>query len=324
MLCAVLALTSCGEDSKHFKIEGRLLNMNQGEFYIYSEDGDIQGIDTIQVQGGRFSKDISCEEPMTLVLVFPNFSQQPIFAEPGKTLEIDGDATHLKAMKVKGTKDNELMGKFREQTANFSPPETRKQASLFIADHPQSPVSIYLLKQLFVNTPTPDYKEGYRLAQILLKAQPNNGKAVSLAGRLRALAGTTTGSTLPSFSVTDLNGSTVTSAQFASGLSVIFTWALWNYNSTDMMRQLRQKQTSGDKDFKVMAVSVDAGKTDVRNYLKSYPVPWTIVCTGEMVDTPLLRQLGLQAVPANLVLKNGRIIARNLSTQDLLKQIDSL
>lgn len=47
---AVFLLTSCGEDSKHFKIEGRLLQMNQGEFYIYSNDAAISGIDTIKVQ----------------------------------------------------------------------------------------------------------------------------------------------------------------------------------------------------------------------------------------------------------------------------------
>ena len=32
-------LVSCGVDGKHFKLSGRLLNMNQGEFYIYSETG---------------------------------------------------------------------------------------------------------------------------------------------------------------------------------------------------------------------------------------------------------------------------------------------
>ena len=33
-----LIMVSCGTDSKHFKLEGRLLNLNQGEFYVYSPD----------------------------------------------------------------------------------------------------------------------------------------------------------------------------------------------------------------------------------------------------------------------------------------------
>ena len=81
-LPALFLLASCGEDSKHFKIEGRLLQINQGEFYLYSSDGTISGFDTIKVQGGRFSHEIECDHPTTLTLVFPNFSEQPIFAEP--------------------------------------------------------------------------------------------------------------------------------------------------------------------------------------------------------------------------------------------------
>ena len=61
-LPALFLLASCGEDSKHFKIEGRLLQINQGEFYLYSSDGTISGFDTIKVQGGRFSHEIECDQ----------------------------------------------------------------------------------------------------------------------------------------------------------------------------------------------------------------------------------------------------------------------
>ena len=42
-------LVSCGTDGKHFKFEGRFLHLNQGEFYLYSEDGAVSGTGTIQV-----------------------------------------------------------------------------------------------------------------------------------------------------------------------------------------------------------------------------------------------------------------------------------
>ena len=67
-------LVSCGTDGKHFKFEGRFLHLNQGEFYLYSEDGAVSGIDTIKVEGGRFAYEMACDHPATLVLVFPNFS----------------------------------------------------------------------------------------------------------------------------------------------------------------------------------------------------------------------------------------------------------
>ena len=43
-----LILASCGVESNRFKVEGRFLNLNQGEFYVYSIDNLIDGIDTIK------------------------------------------------------------------------------------------------------------------------------------------------------------------------------------------------------------------------------------------------------------------------------------
>lgn len=165
MLAALWLLAACGEDSKHFKLEGRMLQMNSGEFYVYSDDGDIDGFDTIKVQGGRFAYEIPCEHPFTFTVVFPNYSQLPIFAEPGKTVEVDGDASHLKALKIKGSKTNELMSAFREHVANASPPETKQFAAQFIKDHADSPVSLYLLKRYFVATPMPDYQQAAQTRQ---------------------------------------------------------------------------------------------------------------------------------------------------------------
>ena len=152
-----MTLASCGTDSRHFKIDGRLLNINQGEFYIYSPDGALPGLDTVKVQAGRFTKEIACDRPMTLMLVFPNFTEQPIFAQPGKTVDVKGDAYHLKELTVEGTKDNKLMNSFRRQTANASPPEALKYARQFILDHPESPVSVWVVRRYFIATPSPDY-----------------------------------------------------------------------------------------------------------------------------------------------------------------------
>ena len=157
---AVLALllTACGVEGNRFQVEGHFLKINRGEFYVYSTNGLIDGIDTIKLEAGRFVYDIPCEREGTLVMVFPNFSEQPIFAQPGKSVTMEGDASHLKELTVKGTKDNKLMNQFREAIANASPPQAAKTAALFAADNPASPVAAYLLRRYFITTPTPNYK----------------------------------------------------------------------------------------------------------------------------------------------------------------------
>ena len=174
-LFATLFLTSCGVGSGHFKFEGKFLNMNQGEFYVYSPDGGINGLDTIRVVGGRFTYECDCKNPFTLMVVFPNFSEQPIFAESGASVDIKADASHLKELSVKGTKANEQMNQFRENILKLSPPEEKAKAEQFIKDHPESIVSTYLIRKYFVNTSQPDYAKAYTLTTKVAEAQPQNG-----------------------------------------------------------------------------------------------------------------------------------------------------
>ncbi len=323
-LPVLLLLASCGEDSKHFKIEGRLLQINQGEFYLYSSDGSINGLDTIKVQGGRFSHEIECDHPTTLMLVFPNFSEQPIFAEPGKTIDIEGDASHLKMLKIKGTDDNELMSAFREQIATASPPEEKRLATQFVEDHLQSPVSIYLVKKYFIVSPRPDYREAGRLLKLLKAGQPDNFVISNMARSIKVLSQTTVGSRFPVFKIKDMKGNTVTSSSLSHGLAVICTWASWSFPSTDMLRQLNQIQIDKQKTFKVLSICVDASRADCNTYLSVNQVTWPNVFTGEMFDTAPLKILGLQNVPDNIVVKDGRIVARSLDTSSLRDKVESL
>ena len=323
-LPALFLLASCGEDSKHFKIEGRLLQINQGEFYLYSSDGTISGFDTIKVQGGRFSHEIECDHPTTLTLVFPNFSEQPIFAEPGKTVDIDGDASHLKMLKIKGTDDNELMSDFREQIAASSPPEIKRFAARFIEDHPQSPVSIYLVKKYFIVTPRPDYREAARMLKLMKASQPDNFIISNMLRDTKVLAQSAVGTRLPAFKIKDMKGNTITSNSLSRGLVVICTWASWSYPSTDMLRQLHQIQIDKQKPFKVISICVDANKADCDTYLSVNEIKTPNVFTGEMFNTAPLKILGLQNVPDNIVVKDGKIVARSLDINSLREKVESL
>ena len=323
-LPALFLLASCGEDSKHFKIEGRLLQINQGEFYLYSSDGTISGFDTIKVQGGRFSHEIECDHPTTLTLVFPNFSEQPIFAEPGKTVDIDGDASHLKMLKIKGTDDNELMSDFREQIAASSPPEIKRFAARFIEDHPQSPVSIYLVKKYFIITPRPDYREAARLLKLMKASQPDNFIINNMLRDTKVLGQSAVGTRLPAFKIKDMKGNTITSNSLSRGLVVICTWASWSYPSTDMLRQLHQIQIDKQKPFKVISICVDANKADCDTYLNVNEIKTPNVFTSEMFNTAPLKILGLQNVPDNIVVKDGKIVARSLDINSLREKVESL
>ena len=319
-----LLLLSCGSESGRFRLEGRLRHMNQAEFLIYSPDGGIDGIDTIQVREGRFAYETELREPFTFVLVFPNYSEQPIFAEPGAKVTIKGDASQMKEMTILGTDDNELMTSFRMQLNELMPPDVPKAVVGFIKENPQSLVSIYLLKRYLVYAPQPDLKQAYNLASMLLKQKPDNGQLIQLKKQLTALQGGAVKSRLPKFSVNDIKGKTISENNLKAKVNVVSVWASWNYPSTDMQRRLRkQKEKYGDK-LAIVSICIDGNPSECRRVVVDRDsLKWPTVCDGHMWETSLLQKLGIATVPANLLIDDkGIIVERNLTPQQLEEKID--
>ena len=269
-LVAALVCTSCGTDSRHFRIDGRLLHLNQGEFYVYSPDGTINGLDTIKVQAGRFSYEVACDRPMTLMIVFPNFTEQPVFAQPGKSVDLKGDASHLKEMTVKGTKDNELMNKFREMIHNAAPPEMKKCAQLFVQDHPESRVGAYLVDRYFIHDANPDTKTAVRLVDLMIEKQPDNGYLKRQKRQLTASFVAAKGADIPNVLGTTVDGKTIGRVQLTKApVTVVCALATWKYESMSQFRRLAAYAASQQGRVAVVGVSIDASPSLVCSQLAS-------------------------------------------------------
>lgn len=323
LILLTLVLVSCGVDGKHFKLEGRFLHLNQGEFYVYSTDGVLDGIDTIKIEGGRFAYEIPCDEEGTLVMVFPNFSEQPVFTQPGKTVEIKADASHLKELEAEGTDNNKLMTAFRKQVSNMSPQQAIDAAAEFVKHNPKSDVSAWLIRKYFILAPKPDYAKAKQLLDLMIAEQPKNGKLVNLQQQLIGLTATA-GKSLPIFTATDINGNKVTQANLTqSPNAVVFLWASWNYESTDMQRQLKRLKAAKGNGLSVIGVCIDPSKSEMQQYLRQDSISWPTINDGMMFDTKIAKQLGLSQVPANILLKNGKIVGRNLRMNELKEKIEN-
>ena len=321
----ILILTSCGSRDGYFKLEGHFLKMNQGEFYLYSPDGIITGIDTLKLNGGRFSHEIPCATSGLLMLVFPNFSEQPIFAEEGQSVSLDGDASHLKELKVKGTKANELMTKFRMQISKISPLEEQKHAASFIKENPASPVSIYLLRRYFILTDKPDFKQADELLTLIKSKQKSSTALTRIETDLAKSKATAKDQKVPQFSGFDINGRPVTNANLGGSLSVIYTWASWSYESLEQQRQLRRIARQHGSALNLIGISADASKQEFIRAMKRDSVTTPVVCDGQMFESPLMTQLGFTQVPDNIIVsKEGRILEHGLNVNQLKDRLEKL
>lgn len=321
-LLLTLVLVSCGTDGQHFKIDGRLLHLNQGEFYVYSPDGDLDGMDTIKVEAGRFTYEVPCGRPMTLMIVFPNYTEQPVFAEPGKTVDVDGSASNLKELKVTGTKENKLMNSFREQIAGASPPEMVKYARQFVEDHPESAVGSYLVRKYFIQTAMPDYAAADKMLALMQKHQPGNGYISRMRQQIKGLDAAAIGKTVPAFSAYDIDGKSVSNATLSErNMAVVFAWASWSYESVGALRQIAEMRKESQGRFSLIGVCVDANVDECRRSVRNSGIDCPVICDGDMVGGRVYRVLGLSSVPDNIIVENGRITGRNLDLDELKEKL---
>lgn len=324
-LLLTLFFSSCGLDGDHFEINGKFKGLNQGELYIYTTDGSSQKLDTIAIVNGGFEYKVALDNPCTFVIVFPNFSELPIIGEPDQEVTIKGDASHLKEVEVKGTKDNEAMTAFRLQTNQMTPPEVAKTAEEFINDNPQSLASIYILNKIFIQSQTPDYDKALELATVITKASPENNAMAKLKKQLEGLKNFKDKGQLPRFSAIDIDGKAVSSADLNAKVNVISTWASWNYDSQGAQRRLKQMEQKYGSQLKCISICLDASKKECRKNLDRDSITWHNICDGKMWETPILGQLGLYFVPDNIITDSkGKIIAHSITTNELERKIEEL
>jgi hypothetical protein len=306
-----------------FRLEARFKNLNQGEFYLYNLEQGRK--DTLKANEGRFIYETSMQDTTTLMLMFPNFSEMPIFAQPGARVRIDGDVSHLKETEISGTQENEEMTRFRMETNELMPPEVIEKAEQFILNHPQSVVSIYLLRRYFIQGLQPDYPRAAQLCATLFEAQPNSIVLGQLSPQLNRLKNLRESGSLPSFKTVDTNKNTIDNSMLTSKVNVILVWATWSYDSQYMLRQMLKLKKQHSWDLNVISISLDASPDEGRKNLERDSITWPNICDGKLWQSPLVAKLGITSVPDNIVTdKDGNIICRNLKPEDLYSKIESL
>ena len=310
-------LLSCGSNHETFVLDGTFKGFNQGELYIYGMNGTYR-LDTISVLKGRFHYEVALENAVTFSLVFPNFSELPVFGEPRAEVEIEGDASHLRETRVSGTDTNKRMTDFRLRTSEMTPPEVVQAAETFIREDPASPVALYLLNKYFTQATNANHKKAVALISEIEKAQPDEPSLKGLKEKINSLDVLKEGAKIPAFMTKDIDGKTVSSSDLNAPVNIIFVWAKWNYESVNMQRQLSFFQKQNKDKLKVLGISLDPDAKMCRQIAEQDSVKWSTVCDGKMWETPLLRQLGLWYIPDNILIDSqGKIIAHTLHVNDL-------
>ena len=326
MLMGLVLLTGCEKQRQTFRLEGTFKGFNQGELYICGIDGNFP-LDTVAVVKSKFQYEVALEEPTAFIVIFPNFSEVPVYGEKGAKVTIEGDVSHLREIDVDGTKENEVLTKYRKKTSHQTPPEVALSTEQFIKENPTSPFALYLIRKVFFQLPQPDYKRAAELTELVMQANPETSEELKAQmKRMQGISYLKDGANLPSFIATDINGQTIKSSDLNAKVNVITVWNLDNFEGQGTLRQLQKRQKqAGSDNLKVLTICLDADIKACRKKLERDSIAWSTICDGLLWDSPVMYQTGLSFIPDNILIDDkGKIIAHSLSQDDLMSRIDKL
>lgn len=321
-----LVLVACGPDDKHIVLDGHLLNLNQGEFLVYSPDGALTSVDTLYVEGGRFDLESECSRAGSLIVSMPNGQDIPVFIEPGNRYSIKGNAQNMREVEVSGKGDNALMNDFRKRLKEGVPPaQMLADVKKFVGEHPTSPVSMYLVRKYLIMGATPDYAAALTLLEQMKKADKENAPLEVLYSQVKELNSSRKGTRLADFAITDVNGVIKNSVDLHKGTWVFCSMASWDFDSVNQLRRIKNlKKDSDHSDWNIVALSMDASKTACKNTLRYDAEEFIIVCTGNLTENPLFKKLGMYQTSQVLFVKDGMIKLRDIHGEKLYEEMKKL
>ena len=163
------------------------------------------------------------------------------------------------------------------------------------------------------------------MVKLLLAQQPKNGELNHMQTLISRLAKTSVGAPLPAFQARSTKGEKVSQQPYNKASVAVFNvWSTTNMQSMEIQRMLKQKVRDSKGKLQVVSLCVDPILRECNDVLQRDSISWPNICDGAMFEGDVAKKLGIYTVPFNILLKNGKIIARDLDNNQLKEQLDKL
>lgn len=320
-----LLFAACSGNENEFVFKGKLTGITQAEFYIYPEDNHFNGIDTISITDGQFEYRCQVDQPTILTLLYPNFTYTYVVAEPGKSIKMEGDAAKLGEADIWGTKDNELLTKFRQETHDKNPEEQRMAAAHFIENNVQTTAATAIFKKYFLQAKDFQAETALPLLKTLKKAQPENIDVKFIENHYLPLLESDAGGTLPDFHAVTLDSTEISREDFKGKPTIIAFFSTWQNSNYQIVPNLRKYEKTYGDSLKILAISLDYDLKRCKVRIEQDSLASPVVCDTKAFNSPLALQFGIRYVPSCILAdKTGKIISRDLPLKDLEKEVNNL
>lgn len=190
----------------------------------------------------------------------------------------------------------------------------------FIRDNPGSYVSLNMLKYRSTVINLDSFEPLYNNLKPELK-QTADGKR--MAEKLAIAKRLAPGQPFINFTLNDTEDKPTTLEKFKGKYILLDFWASWcGPCRAENPHVLKAYQQFRNKNFDVVAVSLDVKKDAWVKAIKEDGMPWTQLSDLKGFKSPVVMEYGIEAIPQNFLLDpQGRIIAQNLRGEELAKKL---
>jgi len=211
----------------------------------------------------------------------------------------------------------------------------------FIDKHPSDPASLLALSnqlgQQQVLNPRTDFDQFEKVDLHLYKKYPKSALVLNLHKYVNVMRPqielaksqaklTGVGAIAPEISLPDPAGNIQKLSSFRGKIVLLDFWAGWcspcRRENPNLVNAYAKYHTKG---FEIFQVSLDKTKPEWEAAIKQDGLNWIHVSDLKFWSSPVVRQFGVEAIPANFLLdKDGKIIGTNLRGNDLEAELAKL
>ena len=312
-----------------FKIKGKVApTIGATRAALGQEDGTKS--DTVNIKNGVFEFRGNTGRPELVVvdLIIPRSARTSEEAEYSAFFYLDlCDVTieFEKSGPVKIISTGKEQKIYREYSARKQDPknfgiDTEQDIANLIKKYPDSYVGFDKLAYTSVRMQP---KRAQQLFAGLSKRIQNTKGGIAFKKQLEIAAKFDVGQPSLNFTLNDTAGKPVSLASFKGGYVLLDFWASWCGPCRATNPEL--KNTYGkykDKNFQILAVSLDTQKNLWLTAIKEDQLPWTQVCDGK---GEVAKMYAITQIPQSLLIDpNGKIVGRNLKGEALDAKLSQL
>lgn len=334
------------------KINGKIEGLNNQMVHFTSLESEKVWADSVQAKDGTFS--FAKQVPGTFVCrlkMGPHFMTVPV--SPGDDIRLEGKLSDAGNIRVTGSTEwqiwqhwntrwedmrNTAGGLYKLADSLQKSNGDRTQADegfrkldaqllqtvLELAEkNPHSEIVPYIVIGRYIDYPNPE-----NLALVYEKMGAGSKK--SLYGReiTRAMqiAAKTAIGVSPSFSLTDIDGKTVSLSDFKGQYVFVDFWASWcGPCRKENPHLVEAYQKYHDQGLEIIGISLDDKKANWLKAIEADKLPWVHLSDLKGWQSDLAIEYGIKSIPMNfLVDRDGKIIAKDLRGEALAELLASI